>query len=182
VQHPDLLTGDRVRVKGVRSGQTLQLQTTSTQNLEVVQYAPLSNTLGLQKIVIVMVNFANGPSHPATIASVKLDMARSDAFFRENSYGQTWLSVDVFGWYTLPIANTNCDQWAIKASADQAASASGVNLSAYTRRVYLFPWTSNCHFSGMGTVGGSPSTAWINGPEQLFVIDHELGEVASGGV
>jgi hypothetical protein len=175
VQHPDLLTGDGVRVRGVRSGQTLQLQTTSAQNLEVVQYAPVSNTLGLQKIVILMVNFSNDPSHPATIDSVKLDMARSDAFFRENSYGQTWLSVDVFGWYTLPIANTNCDEWSIKASADQAASASGVNLAAYTRRVYLFPWTSNCQFSGMGTVGGSPSTAWINGPEQLFVIDHELG-------
>ncbi len=175
VHHPDLLTGDQVRVRGVRSGQTLKLQATSAQNLEVVQFAPLSNTFGLQKVVILMVNFSNDTSHPATIASVKLDMERSDAFFRENSYGQTWLSVDVFGWYTLPMANTSCAEWSIKANADQAATAAGVNLSAYTRRVYLFPWTSDCQFSGMGTVGGSPSTAWINGPEQLFVVDHELG-------
>ena len=164
VQHPDLLTGDRVRVSGVRSGQTLRLQTTSAQNLEVVQYAPVSNTFGLQKIVILMVNFSNDLSHPATVDSVKLDMARSDAFFRENSYGQTWLSVDVFGWYTLPMANTSCSEWSIKANADQAATAAGVNLSAYTRRVYLFPWTSNCQFSGMGTVGGAPRRRGSMGP------------------
>ena len=175
VQHPDLLTGDRVRVRGVKSGRKVQLATTSAANLEVLQYAPVANTFGLQKAVILLVNFSNDQSRPTTTSSVQLSMARSDAFLRENSYGQTSLSVDVFGWYTLPIANTNCPNWSIKSYADQAAIAAGVNLAAYTRRVYLFPWSAACAFSGMGTVGGTPSSAWINGAQNLGVIDHELG-------
>src|SRR5262249_43282399 len=114
-------------------------------------------------------------SQPRSISSVKLDMAQTDAFFRENSYGQTSLSVDVFGWYPLPIANTNCPDMSIKTLAEQAAAAAGGNPAADTRHVYLFPRIAACPYAGMGTVGGSPSSAWINGSEYLYVINHELG-------
>lgn len=174
VQHPDLLTGDFVRATGVRSGQTLQLQTKTAEALQVLQYAPLSNTFGPQKTVVLMVNFSNDQSQPFTISYVKDQMARSDVFVRENSYQQTSLSVDVFGWFTLPITNAGCPIGLIEAYADQAAVAVGINLSGYARHIYLFP-RNPCGFNGASTVGGVPSTAWLNGSMSIDNINHELG-------
>jgi hypothetical protein len=175
VQHHDLLTGDRVRVRGVRSGQTLQLQTKSAESLEVLQYAPLDHTFGPQKLIVLLVNFSNDQSKPFTVSDMQYWMTFTDGFYRENSYGQTSLSVNVFGWYTLPMTNTGCDYLGIRAKADQAATAAGVNLSAYARRMYIFPYISTCGFSGAGYIGGNPSSAWINGNSGLMSIDHELG-------
>src|SRR5262245_36592077 len=114
VRHSDLLTGDRVLVKGVRAGQKLHLQTRSAgnqlqmgraENLQVLQYAPLDGTFGPQKVVVLMVNFSNDPSKPISVSDMQYAMTISDEFYRVNSYGQTSLSVDVFGWYTLPMTN-----------------------------------------------------------------------------
>jgi hypothetical protein len=195
VQHHDLLTGDRVRVRGMGFGRKLRLktddaeaetqvqtvsplsqfQTKSTANVQVLQFAPLSSTFGLQKVAILMVNFTNDRSQPTTASSLKSLMAASDAFFREVSYDQTRLTADVHGWYTLPIANTGCPYSTIKTYADKAAVAAGVDLSGYNRRVYFFPYTSACSFSGIGTIGGSPSSAWINGAVDYGLFNHELG-------
>jgi hypothetical protein len=59
--------------------------------------------------------------------------------------------------------------------ADQAATNAGVSLAGYSRRVYGFPQTSACSWWGLGTVGGNPSRAWINGTYSLRVVSHELG-------
>ena len=98
VQHPDLLTGDLVRVRGVRSGQkfklpmntaegvgsgqTPQFQTTTAAALQVLQYAPLSNTLGPQKTVVVLVNFTDAQL-PSVFTRdwVKQQMDASSVFF-----------------------------------------------------------------------------------------------------
>jgi hypothetical protein len=50
-----------------------------------------------------------------------------------------------------------------------------VTLSNYTRKVYAFPQVSGCTWWGLGSVGGNPSRAWINGSLQLRVAAHELG-------
>ena len=62
---------------------------------------------------------------------------------------------------------------AIASYAKQAATAAGVNLSAYTRYVYAFPENA-CDWWGLGTVGGNPSQAWINGSLAKGV-GHEMG-------
>ena len=174
VQHPDLLTGDQVRVRGVRSGQTLQLQTNTAQALEVLQYAPLPNTFGPQKTAVFLVNFASNPSEQLfTTSALKTYLNdRSGAFFRASSYQQTWLEIDVFGSYTMPFVNSGCPINSIQSYAEHAAVAQGINLSAYTRRVYVFPRMS-CGFNGAAYVGGNPSHAWLNGDVGTF--NHELG-------
>jgi hypothetical protein len=183
VRHPDLLTGDRVRVRGVRAGQKLHLQmgsagnalqTNGAETLQVLQYAPPNGTFGPQSVVVLMVNFSNDPSRPGTVSDMQYWMTFADDFYRANSYGQTSLSVDVFGWYTLPMTNAGCPTQTIKTKADQAAAA-GVNLSAYARRVYYFPYLASCGFGGMATIGGNPSSAWINGYYGMGAIHHELG-------
>ena len=97
-------------------------------------------------------------------------------FFYEASYQQTSLTGNVFGPYTISISSTGtaCDYYGIAMAAEQAATAAGVSLSSYTRRVYAFP-SNGCGWWGLGTVGGYPSMAWINGSFQNGVVAHEMG-------
>ena len=95
-------------------------------------------------------------------------------FFYEASYQQTSLTGNVFGPYTISISSTGCDYYGIAMAAEQAATAAGVSLSSYARRVYAFP-SNGCGWWGLGTVGGYPSMAWINGSFQNGVVAHEMG-------
>jgi hypothetical protein len=174
----DLLSGDRVRVQGHRAATTLQLQASSAEGLaglEVLAAAPLANTFGVQKTLLILVNFSNDPAQPYTVGQAKTGYAAVDAWFREVSYQQTSLAIDVVGWYTLSLTTAGCDYSLIQSKARQAASNAGVNLSAYVRQVYAFPFNANCKFAGMGSVGGAPSSVWINGNTSTGILAHEFG-------
>src|SRR4030095_3098269 len=112
------------------------------------------------------------------------DYAALDTWFREVSYQQTSLAVDVVGWYTLPVTPAGCDipplpskarpaPAVLQSRARQAAPAAGVNLAPYVRQVYAFPFNTNCKFAGMGSIGGTPSSGWINGPGNHRLLHHE---------
>lgn len=169
-------TGTRVHVKGEKSGDLVTLDTGSS-SVQVVTEAAATNTFGTQNTLVMLVNFQDQPtSQPWTLSQVNSFMfGPVSDFFTENSYRQTSLAGKVVGWYTIPVSSTTCDGNTIGTYAKQAASAAGVNLAAYTRYVYLFPRTSACAWAGMGTVGGNPSQAWINGYFELSVVAHELG-------
>lgn len=172
--------GTRLRVKGTQQGQYLyvnpgdgSVQTTSASS----SAATLPNTLGEQKTVVLLVNFQDRPGEqPWSVATARgMVFGSVSDYFRENSNGQTWLSGDVHGWYTIPVSSTTCPTAEIAAKAEQAATSAGVNLSAYTRKLYVFPNTSACGFGGMASVGGSPSQTWINGYLEMYTLTHELG-------
>lgn len=184
---PDLQSGGRAKAKGLRVGNNLALEqgdletqalngtTGSTATAGSVTIQP--NTFGEQKTLVMLVNFQDAPTNqPWTV-----DQARSmvfgnvSSYFLENSYQQTWLSGDVLGWFTVAVDSTNCDTSSIAQQADAAASNAGADLSAYQRRVYIFPKISTCGWTGMGTVGGLPSQSWINGSLQVTTIGHEMG-------
>jgi hypothetical protein len=96
-------------------------------------------------------------------------------YYRENTYQKTWLSGMVVGWFTIAANSTSCATGTWASLAEQAASNAGVNVGAYARRIYAFPKTSACSWWGLGTVGGNPSRAWVNGSYELRVVGHELG-------
>ena len=102
-------------------------------------------------------------------------MRALDAWFREVSYQQTSLAVDVVGWYTLPVTTAGCDIALLQSKARQAATAAGVNLAPYVRQVYAFPFNTNCKFAGMASIGGTPSSVWINGNATTGILAHEFG-------
>lgn len=137
----------------------------------------LPNTLGDQKTLVMLVNFQNDALNKPWTAEQAQNMVFNTVsdFYFENSYGQTWLTGDVLDWKTLPLDNTSCNSTLISNEADSAAINAGVDLSAYTRFIYIFPYTSSCGWSGAGTIGGNPSQSWINGKLELQVIGHELG-------
>jgi hypothetical protein len=178
---PDVLTGTRVRVHGVRVGDDIAIDggaddsaNTDMQAMQTLaSVAP--NTFGEQKVLVLLINFQDKLTQPWTATQVRDVIFTSvNNFYKESSYQQTWLAGDVFGWYTLPISSATCDQNSIAAYAKQAAVAAGVNLSAYSRYVYAFP-TLSCGWTGWGTYGGNPSQAWINGSMSVRTVGHELG-------
>ncbi len=134
----------------------------------------LSNTYGEQKTLVMLVNFEDKPEEPYTQEYVR-DMVfnQVSSYMMENSSGQTWLSGDVTGWMTLPLSGAECPI-SLRAEADNAATAAGFDLTAYTRHIYVFP-TNGCGYAGQGTVGGNPSRAYINGSLTLETTAHELG-------
>jgi M6 family metalloprotease-like protein len=190
-KHPptNLLTGDHVSVRGSQSGTTVMLASGgNVTNLARTQppapppTGPLPNTLGAQSTLVILVNFQDAPTNqPYTVADAQsVVFGTASAFFLENSYKQTWLTGDVVGWYTIPVSSTTCEMSSIASYAQAAASAAGINLSAYTHYVYAFPQNNSCGFGGSSFIGGRPSQSWINGIDgngslDLHVLDHELG-------
>lgn len=169
----DRQTGDRIRVTGVRLGLALALQSgsTSVQTLSVA----LPNTFGAQKTLVMLVNFQDKATQPYTVSTAQsVVFTTTSNFDLENSYQQTWLTGDVVGWYTIPLSYTTCSSSSIATYAKQAATAAGVTLSAYSRYVYAFP-NNACTWWGLGSVGGNPSQAWVNGSLAVKVVGHEMG-------
>ncbi|WP_234985968.1 Ig-like domain-containing protein [Pseudogulbenkiania subflava] len=172
---PRQLTGTKVKVKGSLSGNVLALDSTGGTSYQVLAAPAAPNTLGEQRTAVLLVNFQDNQTQPYTAAQANTTVfGDSSNFMKENSSQQTWLSGNVFGWYTLPIAQT-CSPDNIAAYANQAAAAAGIDLSLYPRRVYVTPRNTTCTWSGMGTVGGSPSSAWLNGALYRGTVTHEMG-------
>jgi len=181
----DLLTGMKVRVRGVRNGNDVTADSLVTEDLGgsstptniQASATTLSNTTGDHKVAVILVNFQDLQTQPFTTAQAQ-DVAfnQTSNFYRENSYGQTSLSGDVFGWFTIPVSSTNCDINAIGTYAQQAATKAGANLAAYQHYVYAFPHTMACTFSGRSSIGGNPSQSWINTDSiGIEVLGHEMG-------
>ncbi|MDH3475713.1 MAG: hypothetical protein OEM59_18700, partial [Rhodospirillales bacterium] len=194
---PDALTGTEIRANGVflegagpnRLGPTdgSMALGSGEEDLEVLACcggsggsisaaAPqLENTFGQQRTVVLMVNFQDDKSKPYTASEIAAVMdGSSNDFLLENSYGQTWLNTDIFGWYTLPLNSSGCPIFEIKQAAQQAAQAAGVDLTPYVRFIYAFP-KNDCPGAGLSTIGGNPSDAWIYSGFQWSIVTHEVG-------
>src|SRR4029453_8398425 len=173
---PNLLTGDRVRVRGVEvplqggeeSGAVVAYSGSGTAGVQTLAAVELPNTFGEQRTAVLLVRFQNSTTEgwtPDEARQILFGAGGASGFFQEASYGSAWLAGDVFGTYTLPIDET-CTVWSdLSPAAQAAAAAAGVNLSRYTRIVYAFPRITSlgCGFAAAGTIGGDPSEAWIHG-------------------
>src|SRR5713226_4553848 len=105
----NLLTGTHVRAHGtVDQSGTLILASggsvTTTSTATTSSTAPLPNTFGAQSTAVILVNFQDAPTNqpwtPAQVQSVVFGSSGANGFMQENSYGQMWLTGNVFGWYT----------------------------------------------------------------------------------
>ena len=134
-----------------------------------------TSTVGEQSTLVMLLNFQDNIQQPWTTSETQdLVFGKVNDFYKENSDGQTWLKGEVVGYYTLPIDST-CDSWNIHVSAQQMAEESGVDVSSYTRLIYIFPKNDSCGWTGMGTLGGTQTRAYINGSFTMNTIGHEMG-------
>ncbi|HEU4869845.1 MAG TPA: hypothetical protein VFT08_03195, partial [Pyrinomonadaceae bacterium] len=168
-------TGMRVAVTGVQVGETLELNSGESVSQLSSTLAVSGNPMGQHRVLVILVNFQDKQIQPFTREQAQTVMFETtNNFYREASYGQTWLSGDVYGWYSIPVSSTICDTTAIANFAQQAAASAGANLASYDHLVYAFPQNA-CTWQGRGSVGGSPSQAWVNEWFGLGIVGHELG-------
>lgn len=175
----DLETGAEIKVRG-RKNQTntaleLSGKTSSSSGSVTTLALAAPNTFGEQKTVVLLVNFQDNQATPQNWTDAAyVTFGQVSDYDRAVSYNQTWLTGDVYGYFTIPMSGSVCDANQLASLADQAATNSGVNLNNYTRRVYSFP-SNPCTWWGYGTIGGNPSRAWVNGTYSLKVVAHEMG-------
>lgn len=169
-----LPSGTRVRVRGQAQGDVLALDGAEVGSIESL-VTVLPNTMGEQKVAVILVNFQDDTTQPKPAAEVSsLVLGTIGNHYRESSFGQTWFTGQVFGYYTIAMSKTVCDPYTLASLADQAAANAGANLTGYNRRVYMFPRTA-CTWAGLGNVGGSNTKAWSNGSFATLTVGHEIG-------
>lgn len=176
-QPPQILrTGMHVVVDGEQVGETLELNSGGSVSVASTEVAAVpGNPTGEHRVLVVLVNFQDKQTQPFTREQAQAVVFGSTSnFFREVSYGQTWFTGDVHGWYTIPVSSTACDTAAIANYAQQAASAAGAIPAAYDHLVFAFPQNA-CAWQGRATVGGSPAQVWVNDWFELGIVGHELG-------
>lgn len=134
---------------------------------------------GEQTTAVILVNFIDKPTQPITKAAAhSLVFGSVSDFYWEASYQKTFLSGDTFGWFTVPVSETNCDTAAIAREANAAAEAAGANLAAYKQVIYMFPSASACSWSGTLSIGSrGEGQVFVNGVFTYQNIAHELGHV-----
>jgi PKD domain/Gametolysin peptidase M11 len=176
----NLSTGDRLRVTGRHHGETFAVERQERLNLRRASDLALADawTQGPKRALVILVNFADDTSQPYSVPQAQSTVFTGAAsvadYFEEISYGQTSLSGDVAGWYTLAITKpTTCNTSAIRSGAEAAAQGAGYVLSNYQFRSYVFPRVPACSWAGLASVRGSSS--WINQALSVFVSGHEFG-------
>jgi uncharacterized protein (TIGR03437 family) len=106
-----------------------------------------------------------------------------NSFYQQNSFGSVSFEGDIVGPYTVTVPTT-CDTMNIRSQAIATAAAAKIDTVSYTHWVFMMPveMTHTCTFGGLSTVGGNPSSSWINTgfyfPTDTnidMVLVHELG-------
>ena len=136
----------------------------------------LTRTTGEHTVGLVLVNFSDLALDPGTtVAAARTVLGQTSDFYRACSQGKTWLSGDAFGPVTISLSSSTSDLDAIATVASAAARHSGFNVASYAHVVFVLPARSGLSWWGLGTIGGAPSIAWINGRLDSQVLSHELG-------
>lgn len=140
---------------------------------------PALSPLGEQKTLVVLFNFQDDPNNkPFTkeeaSAAILSNTGRSvNTYYQENSYGQTWLTGEVVGWYTIPYdSQPGC--YTAPENINPILTQNGVNLDSYPRRIYIHPFTESCESRDSGSTGGNPSTITAD-DLNLYSLAHEFG-------
>ena len=166
-------SGTIVRTQGVRLGSLIVARSFSV----VAHASPggCSGT-GLQKLAVVMVNFASSSIDPSTVNATTLQSIISGsghsltAYWNEASYGQTSASANIFGPYNLGQDYTGSDYTAIQTAAiNVAATTGGVNFSNYTHVAIVMP-NGFPVGGGLGTIGCESLTSPTTGTFTAGVI------------
>ncbi|MDP3703989.1 MAG: hypothetical protein Q8R78_06335 [Candidatus Omnitrophota bacterium] len=199
---PRAFSGEVAVVSGIELSGTITLVSgTESAGFRVLGGADSREALGEQKTLILLANLQD---YPETLGITPLGVHRKvfssgasvNAFFEEASYGKTWLTGDVVGWYTLPFSaplDPDCAFGAAHRAATMLAADPEVDFTNYRRFVFLFvmrywdeeagQW-SVCVAGGNSDVGSSirvtpDGPVWATdstiSQDEEGVFAHELG-------
>lgn len=152
---------------------------------------------GLRTVLILLINFADDKTEPASVEEVrdlvfKSDSYSANAYYRQASdYKMSLGGIkradgDVVGYITVPY-NSGCSQEhsEFDAAANNAARQLGYEPAVYDSVVYVFPTLEKnknftCPASAYGTIGSvgnnlSGGRIWLHTALNLFSYKHEIG-------
>ncbi|MEK6854903.1 MAG: NosD domain-containing protein [Nanoarchaeota archaeon] len=190
---PRLISGERIEIRG----RTLEVNNQSefaVDNYEIL-YQPqilagvaANPNLGEQKVAYVRIKFLDDQTDFLSETEAYSIMAGVSQYYRENSYGKSWLVPTVYPYYTLSL-NAKCD---ISAITDKILNDPLISrdINWLTVDKLVIVWGANlCSFGGAGSVGeythqtsdgpASLAVSWLNGVYSsgwnFGVTAHELG-------
>ncbi len=204
-QEPNIISGVTIEVTGTFSNVASGDETIDVQLFEVINEGGVAGTqadnLGEQKVVVVLINRYDNLIEPMTREEV-WDRMFNESYYNENdgltgmpdslnswvqevSGGKTWLSGDVFGWYTDSITSV-CYGWNLTLVQEH------VDIMQYDRIIIITPLDSSCNMAGGASLGKHTfrnmsgaalfngtewSTMMLNGPHFIEngAGSHELG-------
>ena len=150
-------SGFTLSVTGVRAGNRVAAESATA----AASTTSLScSTTGAQNTVALLVHFpGTTPPTNVTAASVSSFLFGTtgqslSGLWQEASYGKTWATGDVFGWFTLSSSYSCQYANSITADAINTAANAGVNFQNYTRVFIIMP-DNPCGWSGNGSIGCS---------------------------
>lgn len=132
----------------------------------------LPSPLGARRVALVLVDLEDVAHDPGDAGLAAAALAATSDFFRECSYGRASLDGTVLGPVRIAASSSGND---LDAIASQALAAAGVDASAWDHLVFALPRIPAVSWWGLGTIGGAPSRAWVNGSLAVQVLAHELG-------
>jgi hypothetical protein len=130
---------------------------------------------GAQTILVINVTWGPQPYTPDAVRRAVFE--ESDAYVREVSFGEAYLTGDVTPWLTMRRFDF-CDVTAlseIALAAKNAATAAGFDLSRYSRFVFGLPRGDRCQYAGYG----AENHVWMIGTVNQRIVQHELGHTFS---
>ncbi len=182
-QKPDLMSGTKVKIKGVKIDKHLAVK--DKNEIKVLEAPLTAQLISMKKVAVILFNFQNNATQPYTVDHARqvtfTALNSANAYYQETSFNKVGLQGkvlpegDIYGWYTIPHDNTACNYSTWASAARTAAQANGFSSTGYNVIIYAFPQTAACSWWGLGTIGGSPASSWINGSYALRVVAHEMG-------
>lgn len=180
-----------ITVKGYKLDNYIVANSVNSRDLIVRKSPPVPEVAGQprdKKVAIVLINFSDAKVKPFTKAQARqwmfMDPSSPAAYYKETSYGRWTLTGDVYGWFTLSSAHTDCNYYDWEAEGLAFAKKAGLVEDNYTNIMFVTGISMNCGWGGIAEVGGRLSS--INGPynfnsdgardfERQRVVIHELG-------
>ncbi len=176
-----LQTGAVIKIRGRASGGEFYLPADGTVQPVQTGLSAAAAVSGEQRTIVLLANFTDAALSCSTdevrdLMFTDISDNSVDDLYQETSLTEVWFTGDVAGPYTLDYYSSgSCDYSGWASALEAAASAEGINFSAYNRKVYVSPRSNTCGWAGLGTVGGNPSRSWILRCGIPDVYAHELG-------
>lgn len=187
-----LISGTKVRLSGLQIDNKIALYKNPADEwhtLEVLSVPDLKEfNQGEQKTVVILVDFLDDGDPVNTADEIREaifnDPNGLNGFIREASYGKTWLTGEIFGWYTIPEIS-ECNAAFIERMAIEYSDPE-IYFPSYSRIIFITPFNPKCTVA-VGTIGladidsadGASKSSKLrvtwSGNDVVYVMSHELG-------
>jgi MYXO-CTERM domain-containing protein len=165
---PTARVGARIAVRGPQIGDRLQVDAFDVLPDRANEQVQPLRSHGPKTLKIAMLNVSSKAK--ATLETRTQTAADSPtAYYRDNSYGDWNLQIDVLGPYSYTVSDcsdTNIPNVATDIRAK--ATAAGVDLSVYDNYMYYLTSTPSCQWSGLAEVGINSARGFKNGIDSWY--------------